>query len=114
MTIYQEYLEFALDELARRHRHLGGSELEMAVLDDVDVAWQILSELGPVPDPVNAIAANVSYDAALVLLCRTRGIQCDLKRFARPKAARGEIEASLRSGALDPAPSTSLAVSERG
>jgi hypothetical protein len=95
MTMYQELLGYALDGLDRRHRSLEGSDLESAALNDATTYRQSLSELSRATDASGTIAANVNYDAALILLARTRGIESDLAAFARPEIARAELEASL-------------------
>ncbi len=110
MTMYQEFLGYALDELDRSQHSLGGSDVESAALSDVAVYRRNLSEVGRETDPSGAIAANVKYDAALILLARARGIESDLAAFARPEIARAELEASLRaSGGVSPTDARPLA-----
>lgn len=93
--MYREYLELALRELEAAHRGLTGAALDAALEHDLEDRRRTLIQIGPRPDPPSAIAAQATYDAALVLLCRGRSIEVDLARFTDPQLAREELRSAL-------------------
>jgi len=101
MSMYGELLELALRELEESHRGDDDAELATALLEDVDGRAQALGSLGPGADAPGAIAANVSYDAALVHLGRALGVPVDLASFSRPGRARCELEDALAARGVE-------------
>lgn len=47
------------------------------------------------------LAAEISYDRALVTLCRTKGIGVDITAFAHPRAERMRVELELEAAGID-------------
>lgn len=52
-------------------------------------------------DTYEAIAAEVSYDRALIRLCRGRAIEASPSMFSHPHEARRHLERQLREAGVD-------------
>jgi len=103
MSMYGELLELALGELEEAHGK-PGADLEKALADELERRRRALSRCGAGHDASERIASEVSYDAALVSLCRARGIDWAPSWFDRPALARAHLEAALGSHVTGPVP----------
>ena len=109
MSMYGELLELALREVEESHRGVDDTELATELLEEVGGRARALASLGPGADAPGAIAANVSYDAALVHLSRALGVPVDLSSFSRPGQARCQLEDALAARGIElraPAPAS--------
>jgi hypothetical protein len=106
MSMYAELLELALHALEEEHSGVAGPDLDAALAREIASRGEVLARLRPGADAADAIAAQVSYDAALLLLCRVLGVEVEPAWFARPKAARVALEDRLAARGVELQPPT--------